>query len=198
MSMNAEELELKERLKLIESMIGEGRRTTESWGWTFVLWGVAYYVAILWTAFGHSHWAWPVTMLSACALTAAISVWKKGRQPRTTMNRAIASMWIAMGITMLLLFPALGFSGRMDQHIMIAVVSGMLGTTNAASSMALRWKMQFACAVVWWATAVYACFGASKPLTVAFLGAIFFCQIVFGIYGMVAQRRDNRGEARNA
>ena len=46
-------------------MIAEGRRTTESWGWTFVLWGVAYYVAIAWAALGHSTLAWPVTMIAA-------------------------------------------------------------------------------------------------------------------------------------
>ena len=52
MTANAEELELKDRLSLIETMIAEGRRTTESWGWTFVLWGVAYYVAIAWDSLG--------------------------------------------------------------------------------------------------------------------------------------------------
>ena len=51
MTASNEELELKDRLSLIETMIAEGRRTTESWGWTFVLWGVAYYVAIAWTAY---------------------------------------------------------------------------------------------------------------------------------------------------
>ena len=40
--------DLKDRLALIESMMSEGRRTTESWGWTFLLWGIAYMVAILW------------------------------------------------------------------------------------------------------------------------------------------------------
>lgn len=34
------EQELKERLSLIESMVAEGRRNTESWGWTFVLWAL--------------------------------------------------------------------------------------------------------------------------------------------------------------
>jgi len=56
MTGNVEEQELKDRLSLIESMIAEGRRTTESWAWTFVFWGVAYYVAILWTAV--YHWPW--------------------------------------------------------------------------------------------------------------------------------------------
>ena len=45
-----EEQELKDRLSLIESMIARGPADTESWGWTFVLWGVAYYVAIGWAA----------------------------------------------------------------------------------------------------------------------------------------------------
>ena len=57
MTANGEEIELKDRLRLIESMIAEGRRSTESWGWTFVLWGVAYYVALAWSILGRGHWA---------------------------------------------------------------------------------------------------------------------------------------------
>jgi hypothetical protein len=188
------EQELKDRLSLIETMIAEGRRTTESWGWAFVLWGVAYYVAIFWTSLGRFPWAWPITMVSAVVLTSVLAARRRGNHPGTTRSRAIASIWIAMGATMMVFFPALGFSGRMDQHIMIGVVSAMLATTNAASSMILRWKMQFACALIWWATAVFACFGKSQQLTIAFLAAIFFCQIVFGIYGMIAmRRRDGQG-----
>jgi hypothetical protein len=198
MTANAAESELKDRLNLIESMIAEGRRTTESWGWAFVLWGLAYYVAIFWTGLGHFPWAWPITMVSACALTVVLAARKGGSRPGTVKSRAIASTWIAMGISMLLLFPALGISGRIDQHIMIAVASAMLGTTNAASSLILKWKMQFACALVWWATAVFACFGRSEPLTIVFLAAIFFCQIVFGVYGMIAEARVRRQGATNA
>ena len=51
------EQELKDRLSLIESMIAEGRRKTEGWGWTFVLWGVAYYLAMAWSVWGHGVWA---------------------------------------------------------------------------------------------------------------------------------------------
>ncbi len=55
MTGDFEEQELKDRLSLIETMIAEGRRTTERWGWTFVLWGVAYYVAIVWVSVGPQH-----------------------------------------------------------------------------------------------------------------------------------------------
>jgi len=188
------EQELKDRLSLIETMIAEGRRSTESWGWAFVLWGVAYYVAIFWTSLGQFPGAWPITMVSAVVLTVVLASRRKGGHPRTNRSRAIGSIWIAMGTTMMIFFPALGISGRMDEHIMIGIVSAMLATTNAASSMILRWKMQFACALVWWATAVFACFGKSQQLAIAFLAAIFFCQIVFGIYGMIAMgRRDGQG-----
>ena len=195
MTGNAEEQELKDRLSLIETMIAEGRRTTESWGWVFVLWGLAYYVAIAWAAWGHSYLAWPVTMIAAFALTAALAARKRAIHPRTNMSRAIGSVWIAMGISMFVLFMSLGFSGRLtDPHGFVAIATAMLGTANATSSMILKWKMQFACAIVWWAAAVASCFGSKTQLWCVFLVAIFFCQIVFGIYGMIMEtRRRNQG-----
>jgi uncharacterized membrane protein YfcA len=192
MTENNEAQELKDRLSLIESMIAEGRRTTESWGWVFVLWGVAYYIAILWATLGHTYWAWPVTMTSGCVLTMFIGIRKGRKQPGTSIGRAIAALWSAMGISMLLLFPALGISGRMDPHSFIAVVAAMLGATNAASSVILKWKAQFATAVVWWVAAVTACFGSELQLLIVFLAAIFLCQIVFGIYAMISESRQRQ------
>jgi len=198
MNARTEEQELKDRLSLIETMIAEGRRTTESWGWTFVLWGVAYYVAILWAALGHSYLAWPVTMIAACMATGVVVSLKTRNQPSTKMGHAIGSIWAAVGISMFLLFLSLGISGRMDQHIMMAGVSAMLGIANAASSMILKWRMQFACALVWWALTVFACFGKGNALTVAFLAAIFFCQIVFGTYSMIRESRRRRQKGSQA
>jgi hypothetical protein len=184
--------ELKERLYLIEDMIAEGRRTTESWGWVFVLWGLAYFVAILGGGMIKSYLVWPVTMISAFVLTGIIVSIRKRDQPSTKIGHAIGSIWIAAGISMFLVFFSLGVSGRIDQHIMIAVLGAMLGSTNAASAMILRWKMQFACAVVWWACTVLACFGKSSQITIGFLASIFFCQIVFGVYAMMRDSRRRR------
>jgi hypothetical protein len=52
--------------------------------------------------------------------------------------------------------------------------------------------MQFACALVWWAASVAACFGSQQQCTVVFLAALFFCQIVFGIYAMICESRRRR------
>ena len=190
------EQELKERLSLIESMIAEGRRNTESWGWTFVLWGAAYYLALAWSAWGHSVWAWPAIILIAVIATVVVASMKVGNNPRTTLGRAIGSIWIALGISMFLLFLALGLSGRLtDQHLFVAVISAILGMANGASALILRWKVQLACAVVWWVAAVATCFGSAAQSMIVFLAAIFLCQIVFGIYCVIAeaQERKRRG-----
>ena len=149
MTTNADERELKERLSLIETMIAQGRRTTESWGWTFVLWGVAYYVAIAWSAWGRSTLAWPVTMIAAGILTGVFGSRVKSGHPETTVGRAMLAIWFGMGISTFVIMLSLGLSGRMDMLIAVAIIGAMLGAANATSSIILKWKMQFACAVVW-------------------------------------------------
>jgi len=202
--------DLSERLSLIESMIAEGRRSTESWGWVFLLWGVAYSVAIAWGSWGQglSVWgnryaqigsvriglAWPVTMIVAVIATLAIGLRHGRTSPATSLVRSVVSVWVAAGIAMLVLFPAFGASGRLDQHIFVAIVAAQLGVANVASGLILRWKAQLACGIVWWVTSVAACFGSVAQLTVVFLSAIFVCQIVFGIYAMVLESRRNRRE----
>jgi len=202
MTANTEELELKDRLSLIESMIAEGRRTTSSWGWVFVFWGVAYYIAIAWTAYNHWPWVWLVTMMSAWVLCGGITWNMKRNQPLrrpcTTIGRAITSIWTAMGVSMVLIFPALGVSGHFNWHIFVAIVAAMMGFANGASGMIIRWKAQIATAIVWWAATVAACFGSDGQCLVVLMTAIFLCQIVFGVYGMVLESRERRQEANHA
>jgi hypothetical protein len=199
MTGNVEQHELRDRLDLIETMIAEGRRKCESWGWTFVLWGVAYYVAFFWADWTHFTYAWPVTVITAGLITMA-GFWRRvDNAPNTTMGRAIAAVWIATGISMFVLFDALGFSGRLtDAQIFFAVAGAMLGTANAACSIMLKWKAEFGCSLVWWAAAVVASFGTANQATGAFLAAIFLCQIVFGTYMMILESRQRRQVASHA
>jgi len=190
------EEELKDRLTLIENMIAEGRRQTESWGWTFVLWGLAYYGALAWSTWGHSTWAWPVSMSVAIVITVVVASMRGSKHPGTTLGRAMGSLWMALGISMFLLFLGLGVSGRLtDQHVFVAVVSAMLGMANGASGLLLRWRAQLVCAVVWWAAAVGSSFGTDEQNTIMFLVAIFLCQIVFGVYAMISDAQQRKGRA---
>jgi hypothetical protein len=166
---------------------------TKSWGWTFVLWGVAYYLAIAWSMLGHGVWAWPVTTLIAAIVTFVVASLKADDRPETTLGRAIGSIWIALGISLFLLFVPLGLSGRLtDLHVFVAVISAILGMANGASALILRWNAQAACAVLWWVAAVAACFGTDAQCMILFLVAIFLCQIVFGIYGMIAEAQERK------
>jgi hypothetical protein len=132
----------------------------------------------------------------AVIVTVVIASSKGGNHPWTTLGRAIGSIWIALGISMFLLFLALGLTGRLtDQHVFVAAISAILGMANGASGLLLRWNMQFACAVVWWVAVVATCFGTDVQSTIVFLVAAFLCQIVFGVYCVIAeaQARKRRG-----
>ena len=198
MTENFEQRELADRLNLIESMIVEGRRTTKNWGWTFVLWGIAYYVAIGWAASGHPALAWPVTMTAAGVITGIVASRRERNNPSTTLGRAMVGIWISLAVSITLLMMSLAWSGHVDAHAAVAIVCAMLGMANATSSIILRWKVQFACALVWWASAVAACFVSDNVCSAIFLVAIFLCQIVFGIYGMLAVSRQHKQGAAHA
>jgi hypothetical protein len=93
---------------------------------------------------------------------------------------------------MVLILLAAGIGGKLEQQMFVGIVAAMLGLTNAASSMILKWRAQFLCALVWWTTAVAACFLTVALTTMAFLAAIFLCQIVFGTYGMLSEARERK------
>lgn len=187
--------ELRQRLELIENMLRAGRRTTESWGWTFLLWGIAYYVAIAVNHLTHSHWSWPITMISAGIITFLLSMRRGKSQPGTTMSRVICSIWISLGVSMFLLFMSMGMNHMLYRQVFWTVACTLLAMANAISGMTLKWKMQVACAIVWWAAAVAVCFSNEFQGFVVFLVAIFFCQIVFGIYAMICDAKRRNGNA---
>ena len=181
-------VELTERLRLIESMMAEGQQRTARFGWSLVLWGVAYYIATAWTMWSkNGAWAWPVTMTAAWIVTAiGFSRMSRGK-PGTVVSRAMSGVWIAMGVSIFILLSSLGASGRGDVHVFIAIIGAMLGAANLASAIILKWKAQYACAVVWLASTVVASFGSDAATEIAFLAATFIALIAFGIYAMLLE-----------
>ena len=93
-----------------------------------------------------------------------------------------------MVLSMLVFFLAIVYSRSMvAPNVQTALLATMLGTSNAACALLLRWKQQFACAVIWWAAAVVCCFGTSTLTMIGFMTATFLCWIVFGIYVTIRQ-----------
>ena len=187
--------DLRERLAIIESMLTEGRSKTESWGWSFVVWGVAYFVATAWATLGHANYAWPVTMIAAAIVTSLGAFKTTQHQPETTLGRAISAIWIAMGCSLFILCVSVATSGHAEQHVFLAMVEAALGTANFTSGLILRWRTQIGVGVAWWIAAASTCFVSIPQTGYIFLGATFVCQILFGIYMMIGEARQRRDNA---
>jgi hypothetical protein len=143
--------ELLERIDLIERMVMEGRRSTQYWGWNFVLWGTGQLLAIAWSAYGGAPaLAWGVTMAICGILTGIFIAVQRGRETRESITgRAIWSMWFSFGITIALLAflgnPRALFTPRGFMVVFLA----LMGLTNVASGLVLRWRTQLGVGLLW-------------------------------------------------
>jgi hypothetical protein len=196
-----QEQELQERLALIEAMMREGRKSTEYWGWSFLLWGVAYLVAMGWSSLlpdaGGRQLAWPVTMIAAAVLTALIARRRTRHQPQTERSRSIGAIWSAVGAGIFVFAFPVAFSGHWEVHSFMAAIETLLGVAHLASGVMLRWPGQMAVGGLWWAAAIASCFVSANGVAIVFLSATLVCQVGFGWYLMVRERRD-KAQARAA
>jgi glucan phosphoethanolaminetransferase (alkaline phosphatase superfamily) len=182
--------ELLTRLELIESMLLEGRKTTSYHGWTFLLWGVAFLVAIGWMEWlPHGELAWVVTM-PVTALFSAIL----GSRLRTCKwsARSLAAIWIAVSAALFLYMFSVGYSGHAEMHTLWAAMETLLGVANCASAIMLRWRVQMGVAILWWIAAAASCFVPAALLIPILAGATLFCQVGFGLYLIYLERRDQK------
>jgi hypothetical protein len=186
--------EIVERLRLIESMMASGRKTTQYWGWSFLLWGIAYLVAMAWASFlpqaGGRSLAWPVTMIFAAFLTVWIARKRTALQPRTDRSRFIQALWSTVGCGIFVFAFTVAYSRHVETHAIMAGIETLLGVAHIASGAMLRWKTQMAVGGLWWAAAVATCWVSDMGIAIIFLAATLVCNIGFGIYLMVRESRD--------
>lgn len=190
------EISMQERLQLIESMIHEGRKSTDYWGWSFLLWGVAYFIAIGWVYYlPHPQYGWPIVMTATLVAGALIGRWKHRHhpQPRNTQSRALGGIWYAMAAAIFIFAFAGSISGHSEPHIFLAGIEILIGVANAASAFTLRWPLQFIVALVWWGCGVASCFVAVEHLIPVLILATLIGNIGFGLYLM---RRETVDRAR--
>jgi hypothetical protein len=186
------EREIGERIALIESMMREGRRRTEYWGWNFLLWGVAYLIAIGWSSFfpAGRALAWPVTMTLAALLTIGIARRRMHNQPRTEKSRGIQAIWTAVGSGIFVFAFPVAFSGHFQAQSFMAAIETLLGVAYVGSGLTLRWTTQIVVGALWWVAAIASCFVRTENgVGIIFLAATFVCMIGFGIYLMIRESR---------
>ena len=186
--------ELTERIVLIESMMQAGRKSTEYWGWNFLLWGIAYLVAVAWSNFlpqaGGRWLAWPVTMIFSVLLTITIARRRMRNKPRTEKSRGLQAIWMAVGWGIFVFAFPVAYSGNFQAQSSTAAIEVMLGIAHVGSGLFLRWQTQIAVGALWWAAAIASCFVSGNGVAYVFLAATLVCNIGFGIYLMIQESRD--------
>lgn len=182
--------EWQERFELIEKMMLEARRTTEYWGWNFVLWGAAYLIAIAWSALGRMpNLAWPVTMVAAGIATVVIAKRKAQGKPETVLGRAMMAIWVSLGVALFIFCFSTLATGHWETHTSLAAIEGFLGAANMASGILLRWRVQASVGILWWVAAIASCLVTANQAGWIFIAITVVGMVGFGLYLMLLESR---------
>lgn len=186
--------ELLERLELMERMVSQGRRTTQYWGWTFVLWGAGQLIALAWNIFlGHPEIAWPV-MMTLCGILTAIGSarMRKAEHIESIVSRSLGSIWFSCGFALFFLGFTGNFMGFFTFRSFLVILFALMGVANIASGTILRWRTQQILGVIWWAGAIVVMIGTEKAALWLFVAMTLAAELLFGIYLMYRERADLR------
>jgi hypothetical protein len=195
--------DLVQRLALMEAMIAEGRCTTTRCGWIFVLWGLVDLAPIGWqlaepNSEWVSKWSWPICLSVGMILT-TIGRSIQARQMHCgpgAKSRSIWAVWCVMGAAITCYFVAAMVNHRAGQYSFTAAILMMIGMAHGISAIILRWRAQGAVAVIWALGASATFFSRSwKDEIAIFSFEMVFGMILFGLYAMWLDRRDQAGRA---
>ena len=176
--------EVLDRLKLIETMMSEGRKSTERWGWSFLLWGIGPLIAMLWVSrWPYAEWAWPVTM-GICIIVngLVLNARKRHGEWKTATSRSLSAVWTCAGATVLLLASGAAWSGSIEPRFIYVALFALAAVAHGTSSLILRWWPQFLAALVWWLASALALVVPAARLQELAVLALVLANIVFGAW----------------
>lgn len=173
-----------DRLRLIEDMMAEGRRSTQRWGWMFLLWGIGPITAMLWEARGaQPALAWPVVVAVCIVVNGIVLRNRKTRgEARTTTMRSVSAIWASAGLTVLLLTAGAAWSHKLDLRSLYIAVFAVTGAAHSSSSAILRWIPQFLVAAVWWLATLVAFVLPAEHLLLLAAAALLVGNVGFGAW----------------
>lgn len=182
--------ELIERIDLVEAMIAEGKNSTARRGWIFVTWGFTYILAVLWNSYlPQKEWAWPICIGLALIAIKFGQLRQRRRSLReSTRSRSIDAVWSGFGKAVLLYVIVAGLSHRLQDPSYEAAVLIFFGGAHAMSATILRWRVQWAVAILWFAAGAAAFFVTSKVAIGVFIVASLLGLVCFGLYVMALER----------
>jgi hypothetical protein len=185
---------LTDQLNLIEGLIMEGRRSMETWGWMFVLWGIGHVGAILWSYLSPESQGLPwLVLMSACGIVTAVACTRAGMRggKSTVMGRARGAAWAAFCISLALLWTT-GIATRQidfqNPSTLYQPFFALIGGANFTSGITVKLPTQTAVGVLWWVSSFVIMFMPEVTLW-ALMAMALVGEIAFGLYLMSLERR---------
>jgi hypothetical protein len=142
--------ELLTRLRQIEEMMGEGRRTSQGWGWMFLLWGSGPLAAMFWEdCLRYPALAWPLAM-AVCVIVKGIVLQPRKRrgEARTAMMQSVGAVWCSVGVAVPVIALGAAWSGALDLRALCVALFALAAVAHSASGVMLRWTPQLPAALV--------------------------------------------------
>ncbi len=97
---------------------------------------------------------------------------------------------MGLALSLFAVFGGITHHGEHAIALYLAAILFFVGLAHAISAVILRWAMQGMVAAVWWGGGIAILFAAvAGDDAEIFLTAMFFGQIVFGLYAMLLERR---------
>jgi len=143
------------------------------------------------------HWyptlIWAVTMGTCGVVTALVSTrQRRAANKQTLLSRFVLAVWISFGVSITLLSFVGNPAGIFSLRSYCTVFFVLMGFTNTASGIILRWPLQIWIGIAWWLAAVVTVFDPEKIIGWTLITMIFLGEVVFGVYLMARERADRR------
>lgn len=152
------EIEAKENIELIRSMIEETKRSTAYSGDIYIAWGVATLLAVLGTyllvvleLYQYIWMNWTVFMGLGFIYSVYHGITRERKAKLITFaERILGYTWFACGISLVILAFVAPFAGLYPYHMIPALVATVIGIGYFITGKVVQWKLLVWLAILWW------------------------------------------------
>ena len=152
------EIEVKENLEVIRSMIEETKKATAYSGAIYIAWGAVTLLAILGTyllvvleLYRYIWMNWILFMALGLVYSLYHGVTLKRKALVTTFSgKILGHTWFACGMSLLILAFVAPLAGLYPGQMVPAVVATVIGIGYFITAELIQWKLLFWLAILWW------------------------------------------------
>lgn len=182
-----EQIDARQELAFIKKVMADSRNVTVYNGLHFIAWGIlvalgqfgTYGIIVLNLNKSYSLWLWIGIVVLGWAISWAIALsHKKNERVKTFAGKLLGNIWLAFGITTMLVGFVGGFTGRGDPNPVVAAIMGM---AYYLSGLVLGQRFVKYLGFIWWSGAVLMFVLAGLYQFLVFGSMMILFQVIPGI-----------------